>query len=115
LEVLAELGDGAATSHVKSLKALQDEFGRWHDRHVLLEFVTELNGKPECFRDQPEVQQILERDIGAERQKNNTAIDEILKQAEMLQLGLANYKPAIEPEDGLTVSVKSSNASHAIT
>jgi hypothetical protein len=33
----------------------------------------------------------------------------------MLQLGLANYKPAIEPEDGLTVSVKSSNASHAIT
>ena len=89
---------------MKSLKALQDELGRWHDWHILLQLVEKLTEKPEFVRDHPEIQQILERDIGAERQKNNTTIDEILKQAEMLRLGLDSYKAAVEPEDGLTVS-----------
>jgi CHAD domain-containing protein len=114
-EILAELGDDAAKSHEKSLKALQDELGRWHDRHVLLDFVTELNEKPDFVSDHPEVQQMLERDMGAERQNTNAAIDGILKQAEMLQLDLAEYKGAVEPEDELTPQVQSSTASHAIT
>ena len=109
-EVLAELGDGAAKSHEKSLKALQDELGRWHDRHVLLHFVEKLKREAGVlFVILRKFQQILERDIDAERQKNNAAIDEILKQAEMLQLGLANYKAAVEPEDALRSQLKSSN------
>ena len=104
LEVLAELGDGAAESHVKSLKALQDELGRWHDWHILLQLVEKLKQKPELVRDHPEFQQILERYIDVETQKNTTMIDEILKQAEMLRPGLASYKAAVEPEERLTVS-----------
>jgi CHAD domain-containing protein len=113
-EVLAELGDDAAKSHERSLKALQDELGRWHDRDVLLDFVTELSENSDLVSDRPEVQQILERDIGDERQKNNAAIDGILKQAEMLQLGLAHYK-AVEPENDLWPEFKSSITSHPIT
>ena len=114
-EVLAELGDDAAKSHENSLKALQDELGRWHDRHVLLDFVNELNEKPDLVSDRPELHRILKGAIVAERQKNNSAIDGILKQAEMIQLDLANYKAAGEPEDDLPPEVKSSTASHAIT
>ena len=103
-EVLAELGDDAAKSHVNSLKALQDELGRWHDWHVLLQFVPDLSKKPEFFCDQPEIQQILESDIENERQNNNSAIDEILKIAESLQFEVDHCKPALEPDDGLTAS-----------
>jgi hypothetical protein len=80
-----------------------------------LDFVTELNEKPDFVSDHPEVQQVRERDIGAERQNTNAAIDGILKQAEMLQLDLAKYKDAVEPADDLPTQVKSSMASHAIT
>ena len=98
LGVIGELREAAAKSQVKLLKALQDELGRWHDWHVLLQFVAELSEKPEFVRDHPKFQQILERVIGAERQKNNAAIKEILKQAEVLQLGLDSYKAAVEQE-----------------
>ena len=103
-EVLAELGDGAAKSHVKSLKALQDELGRWHDRHVLLKLVKELNRKPEFLGEQPEIQQVLESDIENDRQNNDSAIDEILTAAERLQFELDHCNPAPEPDYDLTVS-----------
>ena len=101
LEIIAELGNTAAKDQATSLKELQDELGRWHDCHVLLQFVEELIEKPEFFSDHPEFQQILERDIDSERRKNDAAIDEILKQAEKLQLGLDSSKAAVRPEDSL--------------
>jgi hypothetical protein len=82
---------------------------------VFLDFVTELNEKPDFVSEHPAVQQMLERDIGAERHNTNATIDGILKQAEMLQLDLAKYKGAVEPADDLPTQVKSSRASHAIS
>ena len=101
LEIIAELGDTAAKDQVNSLKALQDELGRWHDWHVLLQFVRKLIEKPDFVSDHPEFQQLLERDSDGERRKNSAAIDEILKQAEKLQLGLDRCKAAVRPEDSL--------------
>lgn len=83
------------------MKGLQDELGRWHDCHVLLQLVEELIKKPAFVSDHPEFQQILERDIDSERRKNDAAVDEILKQAENLQLGLDGSKAAVRPEDSL--------------
>jgi CHAD domain-containing protein len=103
-EVLAELGDDAAKSHVNLLKALQDDLGRWHDRHVLLQFVEELSKKRKCFGDQPEIQQVMESDIENERQNNDSHRGEILKAAESLQFDLDHCKPAVEQHDGLTAS-----------
>ena len=114
-EVLAELGDDAAKSHERSFKALQDELGRWHDRHVLLDFLKELNRKPEFVRDRPELQQTLMREIEAERQKNDATVDGILKSAEVLQLDLAAHYSAVEQEDDRAPEVKLSTASQAIT
>lgn len=91
LEVLAEL-DNSTAEYVNSLKALQDELGRWHDWHVLLHFVTDLSEKPEFVRDHPELRQILTRDVAEEACKNNERFDPILKQAEMLQLKLGSFK-----------------------
>jgi CHAD domain-containing protein len=104
LEVLAELGDGDAQSRVELCKAFQDQLGRWHDWHELLQLLENLNEKPEFVRDHPEFQQMLARDIDLDRRKNSAAIDEILKQAEMLQRGLDSYKAAVEKEDGLPAS-----------
>ena len=101
LEIIVELGDTAAKDQVNSLKALQDELGRWHDCHVLLQFVGKLIEKPEFVSDHPEFQQLLKRDSDGERRKNSAAIDEILKQAEKLQLGLDRCKAAVRPEDSL--------------
>ncbi|MCE3241594.1 MAG: hypothetical protein K0Q83_2101 [Deltaproteobacteria bacterium] len=101
LEIIAELGNTAAKDQATSLKGLQEELGRWHDCHVLLQFVEELIQKPEFLSDHPEFQQILERDIDSERRKNDAAIDEILKQAEKLQLGLNSSKAAVTPKDSL--------------
>ena len=103
-EVLAELGDGAAKSHVKSFKALQDELGRWHDRHVLLKLIKEINKKPEFLGDQPEIQQVLESDIENDRQNNDSAIDGILTAAESLQFELDHCKPTPEPDNDLIAS-----------
>jgi len=101
LEIIAELGDTAAKDQVTSLKGLQDELGRWHDCYVLLQFVEELIKKPAFVSDHPEFQQILERDIDSERRKNDAAVDEILKQAENLQLGLDGSQAAVRQEDSL--------------
>jgi CHAD domain-containing protein len=101
LEIIAELGDTAAKEQVTSLKGLQDELGRWHDCHVLLQYVEELIENTEFASDRPEFQQILERDIDGERRKNNAAMDEILKEAEKLQLGFASKEAAVTSEDSL--------------
>ena len=101
LEIIAELGDSAAKDQVNSLKALQDDLGRWHDWHVLLQFVGKLIEEPKFVTDHPEFQQLLERDSDGERRKNNAAIDEILKQAEKLQFGFDSFK---EPLDQKTLS-----------
>jgi CHAD domain-containing protein len=101
LEIIAELGDTAAKEQVTSLKGLQDELGRWHDCHVLLQYVEEFIENTEFASDRPEFQQILERDIDGERRKNNAAMDEILKEAEKLQLGFASKEAAVTSEDSL--------------
>ena len=103
LEIIAELGNTAAKDQVNSLKALQDDLGRWHDWHVLLQFVGKLIEKPKFVTDHPEFQQLLERDSDGERRKNNAAIGEILKQAETIQLGFDSCKEPLEqktPSDG---------------
>ena len=101
LEIIAELGDTSARDQVTSLKGLQDELGRWHDCHVLLQLVEELIKKPSFVIHYPEFQQILGREIESERRENDAAIDEILKQAEKLQLGLDSSKAAVRPEDSI--------------
>lgn len=81
-ELLAELGEGDAKSRIKSLKALQDKLGVWHDRHVLSQFLEEFIGRPNFPRDHPDLYRALELEMESERRDNDAAIDGILKQAE---------------------------------
>jgi CHAD domain-containing protein len=90
-ELLAELGDGDAQSRIKSLKALQDKLGVWHDRHVLSQFLEEFIGRPNFRRDHPDLYRALEVELESDRRDNDASIDRIIKQAETF--GLQRTQP----------------------
>jgi CHAD domain-containing protein len=84
-ELLADLGNSSCKMLVKSLKLLQDDLGRWRDRHVLLRFVAEFIGRPEFLVDQPEMSRVLLIEMEKERQNNESVMSGIFKSAEKIR------------------------------
>jgi CHAD domain-containing protein len=81
-ELLAELGDASMKPRVKSLRALQDALGNWHDRYVLSQLIAEFIGRPDFLVEQPEAGRALLAQMERERHKNELAVSAILKSAE---------------------------------
>lgn len=98
LELIAELGDRDVQSQIKSLKTLQDKLGRWHDRHVLFQFVEELIGMPNSLSDHPDFRRALESEIKNERHNNDAAVGGILKQTETFRLKRAKRANVGSPD-----------------
>jgi CHAD domain-containing protein len=84
-ELLANLGEGSSKSLVKSLKALQDDLGHWHDCCVLLRFIAEFIGRPDFLVEQPEISRVLLTEMEKERHRNSSAVSNILKSAEKIR------------------------------
>lgn len=91
LELLAQLGESSARSRVKSLKALQDQLGGWHDCYVMLQLVAEFIGRPDFLVDHPEIGRTLLTEMERERHRNEEAVTNILKSAEKIRPSLAAH------------------------
>jgi CHAD domain-containing protein len=85
MELLAQLGDGSARRRVKSLRALQDQLGEWHDCYVMLQLVAEFIGRPDFLVDHPEIGHTLLTEMERERHRNEEAVTNILKSAEKVR------------------------------
>jgi CHAD domain-containing protein len=85
LELLAELGENSAKEKVKTLKALQDQLGDWHDRHVLLQLLADFINRRDFLVSHPEMARALLGEMDKERRKNETAVANILKSAEKVR------------------------------
>lgn len=81
LELLADLDDDSAKARVKTLKALQDRLGQWHDRYVLCEFVAEFLGQADFLAKHPDTRRTLLVAVEKERRRNSAAIKDILLRA----------------------------------
>jgi len=79
------LGHAPAKSIVKSLKVLQDELGYWNDSQVLLRFMAESVGHPDFFARPSRLRQGVAHRNGEGRQRNDSAMAEILKSAEKVR------------------------------
>ena len=84
-ELLTQLGESSFRPLVKSLKTLQDELGNWHDRIVLLQFVAEFIGRPNFLVKHPHLGRLLLTEMEKERQRNDSAVVEILTSAEQIR------------------------------
>jgi CHAD domain-containing protein len=91
LEVMAEFECADTYSCVKSLKALQDTLGQWHDRYVLIRFVEDYTGKPGNRHGNEESHAALKNALEAEKQDNQGTIASILRQAESLRATIAQH------------------------
>ena len=96
LELLAEVKSTGLKPHIESLKALQDLLGRWHDRHVLIEFAKEFidqsandDGHEECYRG-------LQAALETEKRENQAAIESILEQAESFRIRATTLERALQ-------------------
>jgi CHAD domain-containing protein len=84
-ELLVELGETSFKPLVKALKALQDELGHWHDRHVLLQLVAEFITQPNFLASHPDIGRALLTEMERERRSNNAAVDNIIESAEKIR------------------------------
>ena len=91
MELLAELGETSARSKIKSLRALQDQLGDWHDCYVMLQLVAEFIGRPDFLVDHPELGRTLLTEMEREQQTNEEAVADILKSAEKIRPTLAAH------------------------
>jgi CHAD domain-containing protein len=89
IELLAQLGESSARTRIKSLRALQDQLGDWHDCYVMLQLVAEFIGRPDFLVDHPEIGRTLLTEMERERHKNEEAVTNILKNAEKIRPTLA--------------------------
>jgi CHAD domain-containing protein len=81
-ELLTQLGRSSVRPLVKSLKALQNGLGDWHDRCVMLEYVAECIGRPNFLLNHPEAGRTLLLEMERERHRIDASIDVILKDAD---------------------------------
>ena len=82
LELLAELGEGSAKMRVKSLRALQDQLGSWHDSEVLLETCAKFLRRKDFLATHPGLARALLLEMEREGRRANGAIEGLIKHAE---------------------------------
>jgi CHAD domain-containing protein len=82
LELLAESGDSAAKARVKSLRALQDQLGSWHDSEVLLKTCAKFLRRQDFLATHPGLARALLVEMERERRRTNGAIEGLVKHAE---------------------------------
>jgi CHAD domain-containing protein len=82
VELVAELGDKQANVQVKSLRVLQDQLGRWHDRQVLLRTCAEFLTRKDFLAAHPGLARALLLEMEREQRRANAAIDGLVKHAE---------------------------------
>lgn len=105
LELLAQLGDGAAEANSRSLKILQDKLGDWHDQHVLAQFTRRCLARPGFLGDRPELRRLLALELERQNRDNDAAMDGLIKDAYGVRRQLENsrrrtYKPGERPVAG---------------
>ena len=81
VEILAELGDSSAKARIKTLKALQDQLGRWHDYHVLMQLTAKFLSRSDFLVAHPGLSRALLVEMERERRRNDAAVRDILKSA----------------------------------
>jgi CHAD domain-containing protein len=82
LELLAEIGDAAAKARVKSLRALQDQLGSWHDSEVLLTTCAKFLRRQDFLATYPGLARALLVEMERERRRINASIEGLVKHAE---------------------------------
>jgi CHAD domain-containing protein len=92
-ELLVDLGQGSTKPMVDELKKLQQALGDWHDRWVLMRQVAEFVGQPNFLADHPDLSRILLAEMEKEKQRNESAIDQLLSGAIKVQQNWARRKP----------------------
>jgi CHAD domain-containing protein len=94
LELLAELGDGAAKGRVKSLRALQDQLGSWHDSQVFLRTCAKFLRREDFLAMFPGLARALLLEMERERRRANGAIEGLVKHAEKVSQAFGDGAPA---------------------
>jgi len=92
-ELLVDLGQSNTKPMVDELKKLQQALGDWHDRWVLMQQVAEFVGQPNFLADHPDLSRILLAEIEKEKQRNESAIEQLLSGAAKVQQHWARRKP----------------------
>lgn len=82
LELLADIGENAAKARVKSLRALQDQLGSWHDSEVLLKTCAKFLTRKDFIATYPALARTLLVEMERERRRANGAIEGLVKHAE---------------------------------
>jgi len=101
IELLAELGDSSAKVQVKTLRTLQDQLGRWHDHHVLMQLAGKFLGRSDFLFTHPDLSRALLVEMERERRRNDTAVGNILKSAEKIRDAWAGAESKV-PQDAAT-------------
>jgi CHAD domain-containing protein len=83
LELLVEIGETSAKTLIKSLKAVQNDLGQWHDRQIMLKLVTEF------MMNHPNISRTFLTEIDRERHRNEAVPGTLLKSAEKLRESLS--------------------------
>jgi CHAD domain-containing protein len=94
LEVLAELGEETAKKRVKSVRALQDQLGTWHDSEVLLSACAEFLSRREFLASYPGPARALLVEMDRERRRADGAVEELVKHAEKASQAFAEPNAA---------------------
>jgi len=82
LELLAELGEGSAKTRVKSLRALQDRLGSWHDSEMLLQTCAKFLRRKDFLAAHPGLARALLLEMERQRRRVNGAIEGLIQHAE---------------------------------
>ena len=101
IELLAELGDSSAKVQVKTLRTLQDQLGRWHDHHVLMQLAGKFLGRSDFLFTHPDLSRALLVEMERERRRNDTAVGNILKSTEKIRDAWAGAESKV-PQDAAT-------------
>jgi CHAD domain-containing protein len=82
LELTADLGDGATKAQIKSLRALQNRLGSWHDSEVLLRTCAKFLRRQDFLAAYPSLARALLVEMERERRHANGVVEELVKHAE---------------------------------
>ncbi len=103
LELLADIGEVSAKARVKSLRALQNQLGSWHDSEVLLETCAKFLTRRDFIARYPALARALLVEMERERRRANGAIEGLVKHAE--KVSQAFGEGALPSGDGQTDAV----------
>ena len=93
-ESLVDLGHSSLKSMATSLKALQDDFGAWHDHVVLRELIAEFIGRPGFLAAEPGTCRSLLLEMEREKQRDHLIISEAIARAEKFAESWAELNPS---------------------